>query len=242
MARNEIYLGRAFGIPISLDYSWFFVFGLITWMLAGSYYPEEFPNWTQGQYWTMGAVTALLYFGSLLLHELGHSLVALSYRIRVRSITLFMFGGVAQIEGQYPHATAEFLVAVAGPAVNFVLWFLCHALMPAAFDSPPLMALLKYLAYINVALGLFNLIPGFPLDGGRVFRAILWSFTKDLYRATYVAVQVGRGFAFLFVAWGLLRILSGGLGDGLWIIFLGWFLNNAAKAELMRLFMLRNPR
>ncbi|EQD35740.1 membrane protein containing Peptidase M50 domain protein, partial [mine drainage metagenome] len=166
------------------------------------------------------------------LHEIGHSVVALWYKIQVRSITLFMFGGVAQIEGESPNAGAEFLIAVAGPLVSFFLAFVCNELLRVFSDNPPLLALFKYLAYINLALGLFNLIPGYPLDGGRVFRAMVWAITGDLPRATFIAAKVGQGFAFVFILIGFWKIFSGDIPGGLWIIFLGWFLKNAATTHI----------
>ena len=173
MNRSTISLGRILGIPIGLDYSWFLIFGLLTWSLATSYYPAEFANWSTIQYWIVGALTVILMFASVLLHELGHSAVALHYKIPVRNITLFIFGGVAQIGSEPPNAAAEFWIAIAGPATSFALalfFWLLHFLV-ASFT--PVLALVGYLAIINGSLGLFNLIPGFPLDGGRVFRAIL---------------------------------------------------------------------
>jgi Zn-dependent protease len=232
VARKQYFLGRVFGIPVGLDSSWFLIFGLLTWMLADDYYPAEFFNWSPVMYWVMAGVTALFYFASILLHEIGHSVVALWYKIQVRSITLFMFGGVAQIEGESPNAGAEFLIAVAGPLVSFFLAFVCNELLRVFSDNPPLLALFKYLAYINLALGLFNLIPGYPLDGGRVFRAMVWAITGDLPRATFIAAKVGQGFAFVFILIGFWKIFSGDIPGGLWIIFLGWFLKNAATTHI----------
>ena len=199
MNRHSIPLGRIFGIPVALDYSWFVIFALLTWMLAGSYYPAEFKNWPPLLYWVMGAVTAIMLFVSVLLHELGHSVIALSYKIPVRSITLFLFGGVAQIEAEPPSAIAEFFIAVGGPLVSLALAILFHAVQPLAGGIEPLLGLAKYLAYINLALVLFNLIPGYPLDGGRVLRAIVWAITGNMRRSTLIAANVGRFFAFLLI-------------------------------------------
>ena len=165
---------------IGLDYSWFVIFALLTWMLAGSYYPEEFKHWSPLLYWLMGAITAIMLFVSVLLHELGHSVVALRYKIPVRSITLFLFGGVAQIGAEPPSAIAEFFIAVAGPLVSLALAILFYAAQPLIGGMEPLLGLAKYLAYINLALVLFNLIPGYPLDGGRVLRAIVWAITGNM--------------------------------------------------------------
>jgi Zn-dependent protease len=209
MIRHNIPIGRVLGIPIGLDYSWFLIFALLTWMLAGSYYPAEFKDWQPLLYWFMGAVTALMLFGSVLLHELGHSVVALRFKIPVRSITLFIFGGVAQIGAEPPSAKAEFLVAIAGPIVSLALAVAFTVLKPAVAAVEPLWGLVKYLAYINFGLVLFNLIPGFPLDGGRVFRAVVWAVTMNMRLATLIAANTGRFFGFLFILLGVWQILGG---------------------------------
>jgi Zn-dependent protease len=235
MTRHTIPIGRILGIPIGLDYSWFVIFALLTWMLAGSYYPTEFKDWPPLLYWFVGAVTAIMLFVSVLLHELGHSWVALRYGIPVRSITLFLFGGVAQIGAEPPRALADFFVAIAGPLVSLALAALFYMVQPLVLGVEPLLGLAKYLAYINLALVLFNLIPGYPLDGGRVFRAIVWSITKDMRRATFIAANVGRCFAFLFIFVGVWQMFTGNFGQGLWIAFIGWFLDNAASAQVQQL-------
>ena len=232
MTRHNIPVGRVLGIPIGLDYSWFVIFGLLTWMLAGSYYPAEFKNWPPLMYWLVGAATTLMLFVSVLLHELGHSVVALRYNIPVRSITLFLFGGVAQIGAEPPSAIAEFLIAIAGPLVSLTLAAVFYAVEPLVAGMEPLLGLVKYLAYINLALVLFNLIPGYPLDGGRVFRAIVWAITKNMRRATLIAANVGRFFAMVFIFVGVWQMFSGNFGGGLWIAVIGWFLDNAASAQV----------
>jgi Zn-dependent protease/CBS domain-containing protein len=234
MKRQAISLGRILGIPIGLDYSWFLIFVLITWTLAASYYPAEFKNWPAAQYWIVGAVTAVMLFVSVLLHELGHSVIAMRYKIPVRSITLFIFGGIAQIGAEPPSASAEFWIAIAGPIVSFALAIFFGLLQPVFTAVAPLLALAKYLAYINGVLALFNLIPGFPLDGGRVFRAIVWGITHNLRRATLIAANVGRAVAFLFIIVGVWQMLTGNFGNGLWIAFIGWFLENAASAQVQQ--------
>ena len=232
MTRQNIPLGRILGIPVGLDYSWFLIFALFTWSLAESYYPAEFKNWPPLLYWFIGALTAVMLFVSVLLHELGHSVMALRYKMPVRSITVFIFGGVAQIGAEPPSAVAEFLIAIAGPAVSFALAVFFYAVQPAVTGIQPLLGLAKYLAYINLALVVFNLIPGFPLDGGRVFRAILWAVTKNMRRATLFAANVGRFFGFLFIFVGVWQVFSGNIGGGLWTAFIGWFLDNAASAQV----------
>ena len=234
MNRSSISLGRILGIPIGVDYSWFLIFALLTWSLATSYFPAEFTNWSITQYWIVGAITVILMFGSVLLHELGHSFVALRYKIPVRSITLFIFGGVAQIGAEPPSAVSEFWIALAGPVVSFTLAGIFGLLQAVVGTLAPLLAIAKYLAYINGALGLFNLIPGFPLDGGRVFRAILWGTTHNFRKATLIAGNVGRFIAYLFILWGVWQIFTGNFGNGLWIAFIGWFLESAASSQIQQ--------
>ncbi len=235
MNSRTISLGRIFGIPIGLDYSWFLIFALLTWTMAVGYYPAEFKNWPVVQYWVMGAITAIMLFVSVLLHELGHSVVAMHYKIPVRSITLFIFGGVSLIGAEPPSAAAGFWIAIVGPVVSFLLAAF-FSLMYSLFSGiAPLLALLKYLVYINIALGVFNLIPGFPLDGGGVFRAIVWRFTHNMRRATFIAANVGRFIAYLFIFLGVWQIFAGNFINGIWIAFIGWFLETAAVAQVQQL-------
>lgn len=232
--RHTIPLGHFFGIPLELDYSWFLIFALMTWLLAVSYFPAEFSNWPTAEYWLVGAATALMLFASVVLHELGHSVVAQRFRISVRRITLFVFGGVSDIASEPPSAGAEFWIAIAGPVVSLALAGIFALLRPAVTASQPLLALVKYLAYINAVLAIFNLIPGFPLDGGRVFRAIVWGVTKNLRRATVIAANVGRFIAFGFILFGVWQVLTGNLAGGIWIAFIGWFLESAASSQIQQ--------
>jgi len=234
MTRRTISLGRILGIPVDLDYSWFLIFGLLTWTLAVGYYPHEFKGWPTAQYWFIGAVTAIMLFVSVLLHELGHSVVAMHYKVTVRSITLFIFGGVSQIATEPPSANAEFWIAIAGPLVSFALAVIFKLLQPLFSAVAPLLALAEYLAYINGVLALFNLIPGFPLDGGRVLRAIIWGSTHSMRRATIIAANVGRFVAYLFIALGVWQMFTGDFANGLWIAFIGWFLESAAAAQVQQ--------
>jgi Zn-dependent protease len=234
MNKQNISLGRILGIPITLDLSWFLVFGLLTWSLATSVFPAEFRRWPATLYWIVGAATALMLFVSVLLHELGHSMVARRYRIVVRRITLFFFGGVAEIGSEPPSALAEFWIALAGPAVSLALAILFALLQPVAQVAAPLLALTRYLAYINGSLVLFNLIPAFPLDGGRIFRSAVWGVTHDLRRATRIAAGIGKFIAFLFILFGVWQILTGNWGNGLWIAFIGWYLQSAATSQVQQ--------
>lgn len=234
MIRNQIPLGRILGIPVGLDYSWFLVFALLMWLLATTYYPAQFQDWTPALYWFMGAITAISLFISVLLHELGHSVVALRFGVPVRRITLFIFGGVAQIGAEPPSAMAEFLIAVAGPLVSLALGIVFYASESVLAWSEPFLGFAGYLAYINFALVLFNLIPGYPLDGGRVFRAFVWAITKNMRRATVIAGNVGRFFGMLFIFFGVMLMFTGNFGNGIWLAFIGWFLESAATAQVQQ--------
>jgi Zn-dependent protease len=171
---------------------------------------------------------------SVLLHELGHSVVALRYKIPVRSITLFLFGGIAQIGAEPPRAIAEFLIAVGGPLVSLALAAFFYVAQPLVSGIEPLLGLTKYLAYINTALVLFNLIPGYPLDGGRVLRAVAWAITGNMGRSTFIAANVGRSFALLLIFAGFWQMFSGNLGGGLWIALIGLFLDSAASIQIQQ--------
>lgn len=238
-------IGRVFGIPIHVHASWLFVFFFVTWSLATGYLPDMLPGLSQPRYWGMGGVAALLLFASVLLHELGHSLVALRYRIPISQITLFIFGGVAQMRKEPPHPRAEFLIAIAGPIVSFLLAGCCIGLvallewLPAGTSVQGLTALGALLGMVNTQLGLFNLLPGFPLDGGRALRAGLWAWSKDFYRATSQAALVGLLFGLGFCLFGavlLVGALTGTLSSALassggWIVLLGAFLFTAARGS-----------
>jgi Zn-dependent protease len=231
-AGHRIPIGRIFGISIDLDYSWFLIVGLLAWILAVSYYPAEIRNWSAGGYWLMGIVTAVMLFVSVLIHELGHSVVAQRFGLSVPRITLFIFGGVSEIAAEPPSAAAEFWIAIIGPVTSFALAVLFWELEPLLAFSQPLFALAKYLVLLNLVLGAFNLIPGFPLDGGRVLRAIVWRVTGKFQRATTIAAVTGRFFGFLLIFAGVWQSLGGNFINGLWIVFIGWFLESAAGSQL----------
>jgi len=229
--QGSLTLGKILGIPIKLHSSWFLIAALITWSLAGGYFPQEYPGWATITYWIVGAVTAVLFFASVLLHELGHSVLALREKVPVRNITLFIFGGVAQIGREPPTAGAEFRIAVAGPLTSLLLAGVSGLLGRMLDGSAALAAPLAYVARINLMLALFNMIPGFPLDGGRVLRALLWGLGGSFRTATRWASWVGRGVAYLFILTGVGQIFLGSFLNGLWIAFIGWFLNNAAESS-----------
>jgi Zn-dependent protease len=223
-------VGRLFGIPVGLHWSWFLVFLLVTWSLAGMYFVLETPELPGRTNWILGVVTSLLFFGSVLAHEFGHAIVALRNKIPVRSITLFIFGGVAHI-GQEPNTPgAEFRVAIAGPATSLALAGLFGLVALAAPDIPQIAAPSEWLARINLALAAFNMIPGFPLDGGRVLRAILWWSMKSYLRANRIAAYGGQLVAFGFIFYGIFSVFGGNYVNGLWLAFIGWFLNSAANS------------
>ncbi len=234
MKNNTLRLARIMGIPIGLDPSWFLVFALITWVLAANYFPIEFKNWTRLQYWSVAALTSIIFFLSVLLHELGHSLMALRYKIPVKSITLYIFGGASEITAEPANASAEFVIAFAGPLTSLILAGIFYLLQLVFHAVTPIYAMTKYLAFINLTLAVFNLIPGFPLDGGRVFRAIVWGITKNLRRATEIAGLLGHAIAFLFILVGVWRLFQGDWMNGLWIAFIGWFLENAVVGQVQQ--------
>jgi len=221
-------IGTIMGIPIRVHFSWLIAFGLITWLLSSRYFPQATPELPFVSYWINGALAALLLFASVAFHELAHSYVAQKYRLTIESITLFIFGGVAQLKGDPPHPRAEFWVAIAGPFSSFLLsaFFFILAMNTAGGTK----ALFAYLTKINLILGVFNLIPGFPMDGGRVLRSAIWGKKKDYFYATQKASSIGRGIALFFIFFGLFSIFTGGPG-GFWLILVGWFLYSAAQAS-----------
>jgi Zn-dependent protease len=221
-------VARIFGIDIRIDSSWVVIFALFSWFLSGSYFPSGYPGWPTSLYWALGLLTSLLVFVSVLIHELAHSLVAIQQGEKVHSITLFILGGVAQISQEPEEPLKEFSMAVVGPLASFglaVVFFLLSLFLHPM--SGPLAASAGYLALINVALGIFNLLPGFPMDGGRVLRSLIWKLTGDLKKATRIASLTGQGFAFLLIFIGVWRFLRSDFG-GLWLVLIGWFLHNAA--------------
>jgi len=221
-------IGKIMGIPIRVHFSWLIVFGLITWSLSTYYFPKAAPELPAISYWVKGALAALLLFASVGFHELAHSFVAKKYKISIESITLFIFGGVAQMKGEPPHPKAEFRIAIAGPVSSFLLSAVFF--MFAMYSASGTKALFSYLAQINLILGAFNLIPGFPMDGGRVLRAAIWSRKKDYFYATQKASSIGRKIAIFFIFFGIFSIFTG-MPGGLWLMLIGWFLYTAAQAS-----------
>jgi Zn-dependent protease/CBS domain-containing protein len=246
--RNTLKLGRVFGIEINIDWSWLFIFFLIVWGLSSTL-DKMHPSWQGGVVWGASIAAALLFFVSVLLHELAHSLVAQSQGVPVRNITLFLFGGVSDIQREPPSPRAEFLITIVGPLTSLVIGVVLTVLAGASASLVDtvtgsstsmshlnlLSTMLLWLGSINLLLAVFNMIPGFPLDGGRVLRSILWAITGNLRRATQWASQAGQFVAWVFIVSGIMMVfgydiplLGTGLVNGLWMAFIGWFLNSAA--------------
>lgn len=226
ISQGSLQIARIFGIPIRVHFTWLIIFGLITWSLSTLYFPTVAPKLPTSSYWIKGIIAALLLFVSVAIHELAHSLVAMKYKLQIDSITLFIFGGVAQMRGEPPNPKAEFRIAIAGPIASFLLAGFFFFLEINSSDLG-LKSLYSYVSNINLILGFFNLIPGFPMDGGRVLRAFLWSKKKDYIYATQKASKLGQSIAILFVVFGLFSLLFG-VPTGLWLILIGWFLYSAA--------------
>jgi Zn-dependent protease len=227
---GNIELGRIAGVRIRINWSWLVVFALIVWSLAAGVFPEQNPGLSDGVHLAMAIAAAVLFFVSLLLHELGHARQALREGIEIDGITLWLFGGVAQFKTPFRSAGSEFRVAIAGPVVSLGLGigFSLLALvgLPSAVDG-----VVAWLGYINLALLVFNLIPALPLDGGRVLRSALWYFRRDLAWATRIAADIGQGFGYLFIGLGIAMFILFGAFSGAWLAFIGWFLLQAARAE-----------
>ncbi len=239
--RGALRLGRILGIPVAANYTWFVAIWLGAWSLAGSYYPERAPGFDETTYWIMGVASALLLFASVLVHEFGHALTARRFGIRTRVIVLFLFGGVAQIAEEPATPRAEFLVALAGPLTSLALSAILHVVSPA-FGVRPLGSVVQYLAYVNLMLAVFNLVPGFPLDGGRVLRAALWRSSGSLERATRTAARTGQVIAMLFIGAGLVLLVRSVLVLGLWLVLIGWFLDTGAQSSYQQVVLRQGLR
>jgi len=224
-------VGKVFGIPIYLHSSWFIIFALITYSLA-TQFTAQHPTWRPEQHWALGVIASLLFFASVLIHELGHSVIALRYKIPVASITLFVFGGLARITREPDRAMQEFNIAIAGPITSFLLAGLFFAASRAAAAPEMLQSAFGWLAEMNFVLAVFNLVPGFPLDGGRILRSVAWGITKDFTRASRTASRGGQWAAYLMIAWGVTQAIRGNVVGGVWIGFIGWFLLSAAQQSL----------
>ncbi|MCL5292892.1 MAG: site-2 protease family protein [Actinobacteria bacterium] len=230
--KGNIQIARIFGIPITINYSWIVIFLLLTWALAFFYFPLTYPALSRATQILMGVVTSILFFGSVVFHELLHSIVARHYGLPIEAINLWIFGGVSRLSEEPRTPGIEFRMSIAGPLSSFFLAgaFALITYFGTLLRAPAIIGVAFYLAFINAFLGAFNLLPGFPLDGGRVLRSVVWYFTGDFWRATRVATIGGRIIAYLMILLGFVAVFSG-VFTGLWLIFLGWFLLQAAAAS-----------
>lgn len=224
---GRLTIGRVWGIPISVHLTWLLVFFLVTASLAGGYFPFVHPEWDAASRWALGVITSLAFFACVLIHELGHSRVALSNGIPIQGITLFVFGGVARISREAASPGVEFRIAIAGPLTSLGLAALFAGVGMAAGSNSFAAVPAWWLARINLLVALFNLLPGFPLDGGRVFRAAVWARTGSFERADHMASKTGEGLALALMGIGVLRALGGDIGGGIWLALIGWFLQTA---------------
>lgn len=232
-------LFTVFGFKIRLDLSWFIVAALVTWSLAGSVFPDLVTGLPVGAYWIMGAVGALGLFASVIAHELSHATVARRYGVEMKGITLFIFGGVAEMTDEPPNPRAEFWVAIAGPIASVVVGVVCLALWTLSLPRP-VQSVLGYLGLINVILAVFNMIPAFPLDGGRILRSILWQWKGSLRLATRITTQIGSGFGVALILFGVLRLIAwNDFVGGMWTALIGLFVRGAAQMSYQQLLLRR---
>ncbi|MBL6936179.1 MAG: site-2 protease family protein [Alphaproteobacteria bacterium] len=240
MFGRQITLFEILGIQVKIDFSWFFLALLVTWSLAQGFFPVNYEGLPTATYWWMGVAGMIGLFFSLIFHEFSHSLVARQFGLPIRGITLFIFGGVAEMEEEPKSPKAEFYMAIAGPIASFVLaaGFYFIAVIADVFALPlPILGVFLYLALINILLASFNLVPGFPLDGGRVLRSILWQKTGDIRQATRTASRVGEGFGFFLIMFGVFSVLTGNFVGGMWFSLIGLFLRGAASASYYQVIM-----
>ena len=236
MRRSYFHFVTLFRIPININYSWFIILGLVIFSLATGYFPSTNPELDIYAHWLMGFIASLLLFASLLAHELAHSLVAKHYNLPINGITLFVFGGVAHLEREPDTPGVELKMAIAGPALSGLLALLLFflSLLLIKLSAPTfVLAIINYLILLNLVVGLANLIPGFPLDGGRIFRALIWTVTGNFKTATSIASYIGKMFACLLIGLGIFALWNALLLNGIWFIFLGLFLYEAAEISYL---------
>jgi len=235
MFRSSVRLFKIYGIEIRLDYSWFIIFALIAYYFGFDYFPRVLPALKPGYMIIITIVTTLLFFFSVLFHEMSHSIVAIKNGVPVKRISLFIFGGMAQIEKEPDTPQSEFIIAIAGPAASFFLAAVFGIIWAFAKNIGVIGEPVKYLALINIMLGVFNLLPGYPLDGGRVLRSIVWKTSGNLKQATFVASTAGRVIGFMIVAVGIFFFFVGNLLNGIWLVFIGWFLQTSSQMSYRQL-------
>lgn len=244
MFGKRYHLLTAFGIPIRFDLSWLVVAALVSWSLAANFFPASYRGFDTRVYWAMGLAGALGLFASVVVHELAHALTARQFGLSIRGITLFIFGGVAEMDTEPPSPKAEFVVAIAGPVASVLVAFACFAVgAVSTISGGPLTVtgVLSYLAFINLILATFNMIPAFPLDGGRVLRSLLWHWRKDLRWATSITSRIGSGFGVVLIALGVFEVVAQrDFIGGIWFFMIGMFLRNAAQSSYRQLMMRRN--
>ncbi len=242
MFTRSITLFRIMGFEIKVDFTWVFLAILISWSLADGFFPAQYPGLSTALYWLMGIEGAIGLFVSIALHEVGHSLVARRYGIPIRDITLFIFGGVANMADEPKRPRDEFYMAIAGPITSGILALLLyglHAAVQAAVGAHPLLEVMVYLAWMNSILAIFNMVPAFPLDGGRVLRAILWDWRKDLRWATRISSSMGSGFGLLLIVLGILTFVNGSVIGGIWWFMIGMFVRSASSMSYKQLLLRR---
>jgi Zn-dependent protease len=232
--KNQVRIASFFGVPITFDFSWFLVVIFLAWILAEGYFPKEYKGWDTFHYWLVSIVTSIFFFVSVLIHEFAHSIVAKKFNYNVKGIKLFIFGGVSEITTEPKSPKEEFWISAAGPIASILLGIIFYFTATAFPKNSYVFAFAHYLGWINIILGVFNLFPGFPLDGGRIFRSIIWKVKKDYGVATHWAGVSGRFFGFALIFIGFLEIMAGFVTDGIWVAFIGWFLESAAFAQLQQ--------
>lgn len=232
MFQGSLHIWSIRGIPIRIHFTWLIIFGLLSWTLASGYFPRHYPDLPIAAYWLKGIIAALFLFGSILVHELMHAITAQKLRVPIAGITLFALGGVAEMQEEPPSPSAEFKIAIVGPLASMVLalvfWVLLQVLDTEGMGGT-FAAVVVYLVTLNVVVAIFNMLPAFPLDGGRVLRSIIWGLTKNLKTATYWATHVGRGFAYLLILFGALALFAGAGFQGVWMALIGLFLLQGAQ-------------
>lgn len=234
MFRGSLVLGAIRGIPIRIHFTWLIIFGLLSWSLASGYFPQHYPDLPIAAYWVKAIIAALFLFASVLVHELMHALMAQRLRVPIAGITLFALGGVSEMTQEPPNPSAEFKIAIVGPLASLVLagvfWVVWRALERPGTD-PSFAAIALYLVGLNLVVAIFNMLPAFPLDGGRVLRAVIWGLSKNLKKATYWATRVGRVFAYILISLGAVSLFAGAGFQGIWMALIGFFLLQGAQAS-----------